>query len=369
MSILFRRSVKILPGLRVNFSKRGASVSVGPRGMGVTIGNHGTTVHAGIPGTGLYMRQKVGSVARGLYGTGSTYDANDYSVNYQTDYDQYGFNEYFDRLYAGLVKNADEDEEIGKYVQELTDSCETERKWNERLEIYNNQYSFVEDALDRFSFGKLFRTDKYKKRRGTLEDFYWFVDAYKRTRPTVNFTYDDYDKAQFANSYSSLDCLFKQCMARLIKIEQDGTDNMYINRQIGGEMVDETPFITNIERAFKISNRNSLVMFLPKHLFLYSNGAFNGFIKNENVHIDYQNVGYIQPDDYGDGAEIVGTTYLHTNMNGSPDMRYRDNPRIPIVKYSIITFTLKDGMNVKMLIDSGKVGEQIFEVLKQFLHS
>jgi hypothetical protein len=49
----FRRSVRLFPGLRVNLSKSGASLSLGGRGFHYTVGHKGTRVTAGIPGTGL----------------------------------------------------------------------------------------------------------------------------------------------------------------------------------------------------------------------------------------------------------------------------------------------------------------------------
>jgi hypothetical protein len=57
MGFRFRRSVKILPGVRVNLSGSGASVSLGARGFHYTIGPKGTRVTAGIPGTGLSWTQ------------------------------------------------------------------------------------------------------------------------------------------------------------------------------------------------------------------------------------------------------------------------------------------------------------------------
>jgi hypothetical protein len=56
----FQKRISILPGVRINLSKSGASASVGPRGADVNIGSHGMTTNAGIPGTGLSYRQKVG---------------------------------------------------------------------------------------------------------------------------------------------------------------------------------------------------------------------------------------------------------------------------------------------------------------------
>lgn len=56
MGWLFRRSVKVAPGVRANVSKSGVSVSVGVRGARVTRGKNGVTTTVGVPGTGLYHR-------------------------------------------------------------------------------------------------------------------------------------------------------------------------------------------------------------------------------------------------------------------------------------------------------------------------
>ncbi|WP_295163374.1 DUF4236 domain-containing protein [Selenomonas sp. F0473] len=51
----FRKSFKILPGIKINIGKQGVSgISIGPRGAHLNIGRNGTTVSTGIPGTGLY---------------------------------------------------------------------------------------------------------------------------------------------------------------------------------------------------------------------------------------------------------------------------------------------------------------------------
>jgi Protein of unknown function (DUF4236) len=53
MGFRFRRSVKILPGIRLNFGKRGVSTSIGVRGAHVTVGRAGTRTTVGLPGSGL----------------------------------------------------------------------------------------------------------------------------------------------------------------------------------------------------------------------------------------------------------------------------------------------------------------------------
>src|ERR1035437_4636955 len=49
----FRRTFKIVPGVRFNLSKSGASVSFGPRGLHYTVGPKGTRTTVGLPGSGI----------------------------------------------------------------------------------------------------------------------------------------------------------------------------------------------------------------------------------------------------------------------------------------------------------------------------
>jgi hypothetical protein len=53
MGFRFRRSIKLLPGIRLNVGKRGMSTSIGVRGAHVTFGSSGTRTTIGLPGSGL----------------------------------------------------------------------------------------------------------------------------------------------------------------------------------------------------------------------------------------------------------------------------------------------------------------------------
>ena len=59
MGLRFRKSITIMPGVRVNLSGSGASMSVGPRGASVSFGKRGTYANFGLPGTGLSYRTRL----------------------------------------------------------------------------------------------------------------------------------------------------------------------------------------------------------------------------------------------------------------------------------------------------------------------
>ena len=61
MGFRFWRRFKIAPGITLNLSKSGGSLSFGPRGAKFTIGRRGPRTSLGIPGTGLFYTHTYGS--------------------------------------------------------------------------------------------------------------------------------------------------------------------------------------------------------------------------------------------------------------------------------------------------------------------
>jgi hypothetical protein len=64
MGFRFSRRVSILPGLKLNLSGSGVSLSAGARGAHINLGPRGLYGSAGIPGTGLSYRQRLDSSSR-----------------------------------------------------------------------------------------------------------------------------------------------------------------------------------------------------------------------------------------------------------------------------------------------------------------
>ena len=64
MAFRFRKSIKIIPGVRVNLSSKSASLNVGPRGSSFSIGKQGIYSNVSIPGMGISFRKKISNNVR-----------------------------------------------------------------------------------------------------------------------------------------------------------------------------------------------------------------------------------------------------------------------------------------------------------------
>ena len=62
MGFRFRKSVKVAPGVRLNFGKKSTGISFGGKGAGVSINSKsGVMGHVSVPGTGLSYTSKPSS--------------------------------------------------------------------------------------------------------------------------------------------------------------------------------------------------------------------------------------------------------------------------------------------------------------------
>lgn len=59
MAWSFRKRIKAMPGLWLNFSKSGISTTIGAKGASINIGKRGVYGNIGVPGTGIYKREKI----------------------------------------------------------------------------------------------------------------------------------------------------------------------------------------------------------------------------------------------------------------------------------------------------------------------
>ncbi len=61
-----RKILKLLPGVKLNLSKSGASVSIGKPGATVNLSSRGTKATVGLPGSGVSYQKNLGG-GKGFY--------------------------------------------------------------------------------------------------------------------------------------------------------------------------------------------------------------------------------------------------------------------------------------------------------------
>ena len=76
MGVGVNKRIKIFPGVYLNITKSGPSISIGPQGAKINIGPNGAKVNAGIPGTGVSYNKKIGGSSNTKKGKGKENKSN-----------------------------------------------------------------------------------------------------------------------------------------------------------------------------------------------------------------------------------------------------------------------------------------------------
>lgn len=72
MGFRLRKSIKVLPGVKLNVSPTGTSWTIGKRGASVNLKDGTTRASVGIPGTGVSYSEKIGGTSRETSSPGAT---------------------------------------------------------------------------------------------------------------------------------------------------------------------------------------------------------------------------------------------------------------------------------------------------------
>ncbi|CAN2190077.1 Tetratricopeptide repeat [Candidatus Nanopelagicaceae bacterium] len=142
MSIRFRRSVKLIPGVRLNFNKDSVGMSFGVRGAHYTVNSKGRrTASVGIPGTGLYAVETLSSGRKKSSRAQESLAATD---RYLT-----GTNPPKPGLFAGKAERA-----LNEFLLDIysADSTDTPAQVVEKAKTLRAQFAELRPALELISF-------------------------------------------------------------------------------------------------------------------------------------------------------------------------------------------------------------------------
>jgi hypothetical protein len=91
--------------------------------------------------------------------------------------------------------------------------------------------------------------------------------------------------------------------------------------------------------------------FFPDRLLIYDGRKICG-INYRNMLFDHHNLVIPLDGEIPSDGTVIGYTWLHTRQDGFPDKRYSFNPKLPELKYSIISFSSNTGLSEQKIMFS-----------------
>ena len=368
MSILFRRRIKIIPGVRLNISKSGLSASVGVRGASVTFGGRGGTyANLGIPGTGIYTRKKIDG--RGNPVKVKNIDQEYPQEDIENPSESYISAEPFELTSTGL--------------QALKDAV---------MEA-NNQRKLLKKDLKKIKF-KVFKT-KLLKILSQITLLYFLKPIKKRIKENlyqldeviiqikngidtsyVNLELELNEKAikQYEKVLSSFKALTTTNFIWDITSANDvdmvktrSTASQTYERVKTIFSLQELPGIKSTFNALCLQNNNGADIYIyPGFLVMFNSEENFGILELNKIDILYSETNFIESEQRPSDSEIVKYVWEKANKNGSRDKRFADNRQLPVMKYGEITLFKRGAIHEKYMLSNSKKADEFIDNLNKF---
>lgn len=346
MAWSFRRRVKIIPGVHLNFSKSGISTSIGVKGASITLGKSGTYLNTGIPGLGLYNRQKL------VNGDSQSFES-PISPQQLEPYDS-----KYDNIFS-----ADIHEITSQDMQGIKEAILLAREQRLSLE---KDISKIRIAL---RFSKIKKVMSYLLVYGLINksipeqidnDLKAQGEALKQT------------KEQKESSFVNLDVDFdteskykyEELVARFIELTRsrkiwDVTSAHFEDRRItrssastivkrntvhfGLKSIPE--FKSDVQALF-LQNANGADLYIyPNFIVMYSKNKDFAVIGLDEISLQQSYVRFTETQGVPVDTKIIDQTWAKVNKNGSRDKRFKGNYQIPVVRYGEIKLRTKTGVH------------------------
>jgi len=383
MSLRFRRSIRLFPGVRLNFSRSGISTTVGVRGASMTLGPRGTYANVGLPGSGLSYRTKVSS---------SRTRATPQSPRLALQSRQFAPEPYIapgspdapePRLADGAVeiKSAEVSELTSPGLDELkrliNEASEKRRELTAKVEVEQEKLdrakwrlrfaqSFIVRLFTRKSIPRLI--EAVDEGREQLEDTTAQRDG---CYIKVDFGFDDPTHRSYAALIDAFDGL-TACQRIWSMTTYQAVDRVKA-RTIATAAFSRapvrfdfaTPEIVKLsQRAMRLNNSSGKHLYLyPGFLMMRDKGSDFALIEYSELNAELAEIRFVEEETVPSDAEIAGHTWKKANKDGSRDLRFNDNYQIPLVRYADLELKTATGLHEEFQFSDCGKGRAFFKAL------
>lgn len=382
MGLRLRRSVKLFPGVRINFSLSGISASIGMPGASVTVGPRGTHLNLGVPGTGLSYRTRIDRPERSA-------DRFRHEVAPPTSPDRAPLlppSHVDDRHVVGRIEyRSAAAESLSSPGMRDTAALVAElnmrrRHLTDALTRIDNASSLAERRLAR-SDTPLLRWITADRRRGILS----IAEELKVNRESVRQQIDSCSiSAEFELSgdlverFGSLAQRFASLrssqyiwdISESLQIDRARTRSAASQSLMRQAVRFSTQRIDIIHSEFDslhLHNANGGDIYVfPCFVAVRRGDGDFAFLDIRELELRVEPTRFIEEEVAPTDSDRVGHAWARANKDGSPDRRFADNHQIPVYRYGHLFLSSATGLNEAYMFSNWKACAEFGEAFLQY---
>jgi hypothetical protein len=369
MAWSFKRRIKIIPGIHLNFSKSGISTSIGVKGARLSIGPKGTFINTSIPGTGISHHQKISSPSFTEPEVIDEFSSDFSSVIPAID------NNIFS---ADILEITSMDMQGIKETILLAHNQREELK-KDLLSVKNDLKAFKKKQLISYIFLYGFALKKY--RLSIKESLSSQELAITALQNQINNGYVQLDinfDPELQHKFEQLQKSYEQLIKskKIWDITASYSMDQFVTRSAAATEVfrREVSFTTGHLPEIKSSipamiwhNANGAdLYFFPNFVIAWNNRESFAIVGIDELDITFSPQRFIEDETVPYDSKIIDKTWYKVNKNGSPDKRFKDNYQLPIVQYGNFEIKTKTGLNERYMVSNHEAAELFVKLFFEY---
>jgi Protein of unknown function (DUF4236) len=364
MSWRFRKTFRVIPGVRLNLGRHGVSATFGRGPLSINVGPRGVYKNVSIPGTGISSRERIGGPA--LPSPRPTQRSSD-KVKLPGP-----VGPALPEIHSARPEllTSDSLEELRTVLAEtFQERVEIQRE----LSIATSESANARRRYDNWDRGFLLRrlfAQAFASRKEIADTAAARVEELEeQLRQTVLATEIAVDPEQ-AEPYQRLSEAFGGLAKshKIWNVLAAARIDRAVERSKAGTLVTRAQVVFSLnscdliqceEAVPHLPNRTGGDMYVYPGFILYKASRRNfALVDFRDVMLTFISTEFTEADAIPADAEIVGKTWAKCNKDGSPDRRFVGNHQIPVARYGSLVFRSKDGLDVRYLCSNPRLAEQ-----------
>ncbi|MDR2230791.1 MAG: DUF4236 domain-containing protein [Flavobacteriaceae bacterium] len=342
MAWSFRKRVKIIPGVHLNFSKKGISTTIGVKGASINLSSSGNYLNTSIPGLGLYNRQKLSEKS----------PSSPLPLYPETDI-----------LSTENIFSSDIQEITSQNMQGIKEAIIM--AYNQRSELKGDLYK-IQTTLRATKFKRalsyifLYGVIKKNIPLEFKKDIYLQREAIKQIERQIQNCFVNVDiefEKDIKQIFDQLYSTFKNLSASQKiwdvtsahyqdTVKTRSSASKLVNKRLVKFSFRSLPFIKTNYEALYFQNANGAdLYFYPGFIVMYSNKNSFAIIGINEIDFYQSYVRFTETSAVPSDSKIIDRTWAKVNKNGSRDKRFKGNYQIPVVRYGEIHLSTNTGLN------------------------
>ncbi|WP_262152668.1 DUF4236 domain-containing protein [Chryseobacterium foetidum] len=367
MAWSYRKRIKIVPGVHLNFSKRGISTSIGVKGASLNFSSSGTRLNTSVFGFSNSYKITGNPSQRSQHPQSYPLPVPDYNQTFPDNIFSADIHEITSQDMSGIKESIlvaqrqkiELEADLKKIKKALTFS--KTKKIVSYILIYGFVNKKVVQAIDR----------DITAQKEVIIETQIVID---NSAISIDIQFDDPTKKKYERLYYAFKNL--STSHRIWDITGAHYQDRVVARSNASTLVNRRevklglktlPIIKSNYEALYFQNINGAdLYFYPTFVLMYTSNQNFAIIGIDELNLSITSVNFTETSAVPGDSKIVRKTWAKVNKNGTPDKRFKNNYQIPVVQYGRIYLSTSTGMNEEYQMSNFEFTKEFGEAFQEY---